>query len=66
MLRFIYKNWMFRLYNSSFATNDSCQIVEWVSSLRVGSLGEREAARIPIITFTRMRPILGRRALIGR
>ena len=65
MLRFIYKYWMFRLYNSSLATNDSCQIVEWVSSLRAGSLGEREPARI-LVTFTCMRPILGRRALIGR
>ena len=33
-------------------------------SLRAGSLGEREPARIPII-FTCMRPIFGRRALIG-
>ena len=34
------------------------------SSLRAGSLGEREPARIPMI-FTCMRPIFGRRALIG-
>ena len=33
-------------------------------SLRAGSLGEREPARIPMI-FTCMRPIFGRRALIG-
>jgi hypothetical protein len=33
-------------------------------SLRAGSLDEREPARIPI-TFTCMRPIFGRRALIG-
>ena len=35
-----------------------------INSLRAGSLGEREPARIPI-TFTCMRPIFGRRALIG-
>ena len=34
------------------------------ASLRAGSLGEREPARIPI-TFTCMRPIFGRRDLIG-
>jgi hypothetical protein len=34
------------------------------SSLRAGSLDEREPARIPI-TFTCMRPIFGRRALTG-
>ena len=33
-------------------------------SLRAGSLGEREPARIPI-TFTCMRTIFGRIALIG-
>ena len=39
-------------------------IFETYASLRAGSLGEREPARIPI-TFTCMRPIFGRRALIG-
>jgi hypothetical protein len=35
-----------------------------LGSLRAGSLGERERARFPV-TFTCMRPIFGRRALIG-
>jgi hypothetical protein len=52
-------------------SNITSTIFTWVhytntekSSLRAGSLGEREPARILII-YTCMRPIFGRRALIG-
>jgi hypothetical protein len=38
--------------------------IKTLPSLRAGSLGEREPARIPI-TFTCMRPMFGRTALIG-